>query len=80
MKQKRPSALKDFIYGNLLYLLLAPLALALLLAEQEIAFGISRNSALNPSRGLSLGLTEQRLIAALALVFALRKIWLNTRR
>ena len=71
--------LKDFIYGNLPYLLITPLALILLFAEQEIAFGISRN-VMKPSEGLVLGLTEQRLIAALVLIFAIRKMWLGTRR
>ncbi|UUY09152.1 hypothetical protein LRS11_03705 [Pseudomonas sp. J452] len=76
---EKSSAVKDFIYGNLPYLLVASLALILLLAEKEIAFGISRR-VMEPSRGLVLGLTEQRMIAALLLVFAVRKIWLNTRR
>ncbi|QKE65792.1 hypothetical protein HNE05_19325 [Aquipseudomonas campi] len=71
--------MKDFIYANLPYLLLAPLALALLLAEQEIGFAASRRFW-EPSEGLTLGLTVQRMIAALLLVFAVRKIWLNTRR
>lgn len=76
---EKSSAVMDFIYGNLPYLLVASLALILLLAEKEIAFGISR-SVMEPSRGLVLGLTEQRMIAALILIFAVRKIWLNTRR
>ena len=71
--------MKDFIYGNLPYLLVAPLALILLFAEKEIAFGVSR-SVMEPSRGLVLGLTEQRLIAALILLFIIRKMWLNRRR
>lgn len=75
----KTSPVKDFIYSNLPYLLLAPLALTLLLAEKEIAFGISRG-VMEPSRGLTLGLTEQRMIATLLLVFVVRKIWLNTRR
>lgn len=73
----RRSPLKDFIYGNLPYLLVAPLALLLLLADKEIAFGLSRN--VESTRGLVLGLTEQRLIAALLLVFTLRKLWRNSR-
>ena len=75
---RNATPLKDFIYGNLPYLLLAPLALALLLAEQEIGF--SRGSAINPSSGLVLGLTEQRLVAALVLLFVIRQMWLNRRR
>ncbi|MFG0381886.1 hypothetical protein ACF8C6_13140 [Pseudomonas sp. zbq_18] len=71
--------MKDFIYGNLPYLLVAPLALILLFAEKEIAFGVSR-SVMEPSRGLVLGLTEQRLVAALVLLFVIRKMWLNRRR
>lgn len=70
--------MKSFIYDNLPYLLLAPLALALLLAEQEIGFAISRRFW-ETSAGLTLGLTVQRVIAALLLVFAVRKIWRNTR-
>ncbi|MBB1518884.1 hypothetical protein [Aquipseudomonas guryensis] len=70
--------MKSFIYDNLPYLLLAPLALALLLAEQEIGFAVSRRFW-EPSEGLTLGLTAQRMIAALLLVFAIRKIWRNTR-
>lgn len=76
---RNATPLKDFIYGNLPYLLLAPLALALLLAEQEIGFGFSRGSAINPSRGLVLGLAEQRLVAALVLLFVIRQMWLNRR-
>ena len=87
---RNATPLKDFIYGNLPYLLLAPLALALLLAEQEIGFGFSRGSAINPSSGLVLGLTEQRLVAALVflavvteltatLLLVIRQMWLNRR-
>ncbi|MBD9483564.1 hypothetical protein IB229_11310 [Pseudomonas sp. PDM14] len=71
--------LRDFIYGNLPYFLVVPLALMLLFADKEIAFGISRN-VIDPSRGFVLGLTEQRVIAALVLVFAIRKMWLSRRR
>lgn len=76
---RKNTSLKDFIYSNLLYLLLAPLALILLLAEQEIAFGVSR-SVMPQSRGLVIGLTTQRIVAALIFIFAIRKMWLNTRR
>lgn len=41
---RRPSPLRDFVYDNLLYLLLIPLALALLLAEQEIGLSLSAAS------------------------------------
>lgn len=73
------ATLKDFIYGNLPYLLLAILALALLLTEREIGFGIT-SRLMNSSEGLVPGLAAQRVIAVLALTFALRKIWLGTRR
>ncbi|WP_068827527.1 hypothetical protein [Pseudomonas sp. BMS12] len=71
--------MKNFIYDNLPYLLVAPLALLLLFAEKEIAFGVSR-SVMEPSRGPVLGLTEQRLVAALVLLLVMRKMWLNRRR
>ena len=71
--------MKNFIYDNLPYLLVAPLALILLFAKKEIAFGVSR-SVMEPSRGLVLGLTEQRLVAALVLLLVMRKMWLNRRR
>lgn len=76
---RKNTSLKDFIYDNLLYLLLAPLSLTLLLAEQEVAFGLSRR-VMDPSKGLVIGLAAQRIIAALILIFAIRKMWLNTRR
>lgn len=75
----RPSPLRDFIYDNLLYLLLAPLALALLLAEQEIGLSLSRRIQ-EPSAGLTLGLATQRAIALLLLIYSLRRLWLGHRR
>jgi hypothetical protein len=76
---RRPSPLRDFIYDNLLYLLLAPLALALLLAEQEIGLSLSRRIQ-EPSAGLTLGLATQRAIALLLLIYSLRRLWLGQRR
>lgn len=75
----RPAPLRDFVYDNLLYLLLAPLALALLLAEQEIGLSLSRRIQ-EPSAGLTLGLATQRTLALLILVFSLRRLWLGRRR
>ena len=76
---RRPTPLRDFIYDNLPYLLLTPLALALLLAEQEIGLSLSRRIQ-EPSTGLTLGLATQRGIALLVLIFSLRRIWLGQRR
>ena len=76
---RRPTPLRDFVYDNLPYLLLAPLALALLLAEQEIGLSLSRRIQ-EPSTGLTLGLATQRGIALLVLIFSLRRIWLGQRR
>lgn len=74
-----PSALKLFIYDNLPYLLLTPLALALLFAEQEIGLSLSR-SVKATTEGLTIGLLEQRLVAALILMFIAYRIWLGRRR
>lgn len=76
---RRPSPLRDFVYDNLLYLLLIPLALALLFAEQEIGLSLSR-SIQEPSTGLTLGLATQRAIAVLILIFSVRGMWLGSRR
>lgn len=71
--------MKDFLYDNLPYLLLTPLALALLFTEQEIGLSLSRRVT-EPSAGLTLGLTTQRVIALLILLFSVRRMWLGTRR
>lgn len=76
---RRPSPLREFIYDNLLYLLLIPLALILLFTEQEIGLSLSRRIQ-EPSTGLTLGLAAQRAIALLVLFFSLRRIWLGHRR
>ncbi|MDX5372335.1 MAG: hypothetical protein LPK18_07855 [Pseudomonadaceae bacterium] len=67
---RRPSPLRDFIYDNLLYLLLA---------EQEIGLSLSRRIQ-EPSAGLTLGLATQRAIALLVLIYSLRRLWLGQRR
>lgn len=76
---RRPSPLRDFIYDNLLYLLLIPLALILLFTEQELGLSLSRRIQ-EPSTGLTLGLAAQRAIALLVLFLSLRRIWLGHRR
>ncbi|WP_394560308.1 hypothetical protein [Aquipseudomonas alcaligenes] len=70
--------MKDFIYDNLPYLLLASLALALLLTDREIGFSLNRS--IREDSGIVIGLTEQRVLALVALLFAAWKILLRPRR
>lgn len=72
--------MKDFIYGNLPYLLLIGLALPLLLTEQQIGLDLASRFNVRERQGLALDLATQRAIALLALAYAARKIWLGLRR
>jgi hypothetical protein len=71
--------LKDFIYGNLPYLLLAGLALGLLFAQREIGFSLNKGFSAG-DRGIMIGLAEQRALALAALLFAAWKILMRRRR
>lgn len=67
-------ALRDFIYNNLPYLLLASLALGLMLTNKEIGFGLASRVSYRESGGVHIGLVEQRLIGLIALSYAVFKI------
>lgn len=72
--------LKDFLYDNLPYLLLAAIALGLLFKDQEIAFDLGSRINVRESGGIVIGLAEQRTLALLALLFTTWKILVRPRR
>jgi hypothetical protein len=74
------SPVKDFIYGNLPYLLLIGLALPLLLTEREIGLNLASRINVRESQGLVVGLATQRAIALAALAFAAHRIWRGLQR
>lgn len=69
--------LKDFLYDNLPYLLLAAIALGLLFKDQEIAFDLGSRINVRESGGIVIGLAEQQ---TLALLFTAWKILVRPRR
>ena len=73
-------SLKDFIYANLPYLLLIGLALPLLLTERQIGLDFASRMNVRERPGLLLGLTIQRALALLALLFAAWRILARPRR
>jgi hypothetical protein len=77
---RQPSSLRDFIYANLPYLLLIGFALPLLLTEREIGLDIASRMNVRDRPGLLLGLTNQRLLALLILLFAAWKMLARPRR
>ncbi|MDF2075344.1 hypothetical protein P2Q70_12235 [Pseudomonas mendocina] len=72
--------MKDFIYAHLPYLLLIVLALPVLLSQQEIALNLQRAIPHNPNAGIVIGLTNQRIVALLVLVWCAWRILRKRRR
>lgn len=72
--------MKDFIYSNLPYLLLGALALALILTDKEIGFGLSSRISYRESEGIHIGLTEQRMVGFIAMSYALFRILRRSKR
>lgn len=72
--------MKDFIYAHLPYLLLIVLALPVLLSQQEIALNLQRAIPHNPNVGIVIGLTNQRIVALLVLVWCAWRILRKRRR
>lgn len=72
--------MKDFIYAHLPYLLLTVLALPVLLSQQEIALNLQRAIPHNPNAGIVIGLTNQRIVALLVLVWCAWRILRKRRR
>lgn len=74
------AALKNFIYNNLPYLLLAALALALILTDKEMGFGLASKISYRESEGIRIGLVEQRMVGFIALGYAVFRILRRTNR
>ena len=72
--------MKDFIYAHLPYLLLIVLALPVLLSQPEIALNLQRAIPHNPNAGIVIGLTNQRIVALLVLVWCAWRILRKRRR
>jgi hypothetical protein len=72
--------MKDFIYAHLPYLLLIVLALPVLFSQQEIPLNLQRAIPHNPNAGIVIGLTNQRIVALLVLVWCAWRILRKRRR
>ncbi len=72
--------MKNFIYSNLPYLLLGGLALALILTDKEIGFGLASRIGYRESEGIHIGLMEQRMVGFIALSYAVFRILRRTNR
>lgn len=72
--------LKNFIYNNLPYLLLGALALALILTDKEIGFGLSSRISYRESEGIHIGLMEQRMVGFIVLSYAIFRMFRRSKR